>query len=479
MNNANLVFTPSGIRGKIEKDLTPQIVKKIVIAFSTQFKNNEKRIIIGRDTRPTSKRFEKEVIEGLLDHGFEIISTGICPTPVVIHAKNRLNIPGGIIITGSHNSEEWNGLKLISSNNYLDASQMNQIKNKLSTINLKSFPIKKMKNHEPIKNLNPLEHYIQDLLKHINLESIVTRNNLSVVIDPGAGTGKFVTPQILRKMGCEVKLINVDLLANQKFPRGIDPIETNLRDLIMEVWRGKYDIGFAHDSDTDRLAIIGDDGRYYSGDVSLSLIVEDYLKNNYNSTNEIVIITNLASSLRFEILAERYDAKVIRTPIGERNLATKINSLINEKGKDPETFLVFGGEGSGGGLIYPYFNLTRDGIFTAAKITEILVKNERKVSDLVSQLPKYYSHRKKIELNKVSLDSLIRIIKKELIDEGEEVLQSNLDLRFGKDKEWFILIHPSNTEPVIRVISEAKRESLARIYCEATAELVKLIISRM
>ena len=179
MEEPNLFFTPSGIRGRIEKDLTPQVVKKIAIAFGTWFKSSDKRVIIGRDTRPSGKEFEKEVIEGLIINGFKIINVGICPTPIIIHAKNRLNIPGGIIITGSHNSEEWNGLKLISTENFLDAVEMEQIKNRLSTIILKSVSYKRVKVHKHIENMNPIMHYTQDLFKHIDLEGIISRNNLS------------------------------------------------------------------------------------------------------------------------------------------------------------------------------------------------------------------------------------------------------------------------------------------------------------
>jgi len=380
MEKENLLFTPSGIRGRVGKDLNPKIVKKIAITFGLWFKGKEKRVIIGRDTRPSGKEFEKVVIEGLVATGFKIINAGICPTPIIIHAKNRLSIPGGIIITGSHNSQEWNGLKLLSIRNFLEAAEMEYIKSQLSTINLKSFSLKKKKVYEQVEYLNPYMHYTQDIFKHINLEDITSRNKLRVVIDTGAGAGKFATPQILKSMGCEVRLINNKLHVKSEFPRGIEPKEMNLRDLIMEVWQGKFDLGFAHDSDADRLAIIGDDGIYYSGDIGLSLIAEDYLKKNLN--REIIIVTNLASSLRFEALAKKYNALVIRTSIGERYLTAKMNTLIKEKSKESENLLVFGGEGSGGGFMFPYFNKTRDGIFAAAKIIEILVETGKRISDL-------------------------------------------------------------------------------------------------
>ncbi len=479
MEKENLLFTPSGIRGRVGKDLNPKIVKKIAIAFGLWFNGKDKRVIIGRDTRPSGKEFEKVVIDGLITTGFKIINAGICPTPIIIHAKNRSSIPGGIIITGSHNSQEWNGLKLLTIGNFLEAAEMEYIKSKLNTINLKSFSFKKKKVYDHVENLNPYMYYAQDIFNHIDLEDITSRNKLRVVIDTGAGAGKFATPQILKNMGCKVRLINNKLLVKSAFPRGIEPKETNLRDLIMEVWQGKFDLGFAHDSDADRLAIIGDDGTYYSGDIVLSLIAEDYLKKYYKSYREIILVTNLASSLRFEALAKKYSAIVIRTSIGERYLTAKMNALIKEKNKESGNLLVFGGEGSGGGFMFPYFNKTRDGIFAAAKIIEILVKNGKKISDLVSKLPRYFSHRERINIKNKDIALIIELVKKELTDEGEYVEQMDQDLRWGKGNEWFVLIHPSNTEPIIRVISEAKRESLARVYCEVTTELVRLIIERI
>jgi len=479
MEIENLLFTPSGIRGRVGKDLNPKIIKKIAIAFGLWFNGKDKRVIIGRDTRPSGKEFEKAVIDGLIATGFKIINAGICPTPIIIHSKNRLSIPGFIIITGSHNSQEWNGLKLLSIGNFLAAPEMEYIKSKLNTINLKSFSFKKKKGYKHVENLNPYKYYAQDLFKHIDLEDITNRNKLRVVIDTGAGAGKFATPQILKKMGCKVRLINNKLLVKSTFPRGIEPKEINLRDLIMEVWQGKFDLGFAHDSDADRLAIIGDDGAYYPGDNGLSLITEDYLKIDYNSNREIIIVTNLASSLRFEALAKKYNAMVIRTSIGERYLTAKMNTLIKEKNKESGNLFVFGGEGSGGGFMFPYFNKTRDGIFAAAKIIEILVETGKKISDLVSLLPKYYSHRNNISIKNKDIKLIIELVKKELTDEGEYVEQIDQDLRWGKENEWFVLIHPSNTEPIIRVISEARRESLARVYCEVTTELIRLLINRI
>jgi phosphomannomutase len=479
MEQNNLFFTLSGIRGIVGKEFNPNIVKKIVIAYGLWFEGKDKRIIIGRDTRPSGKKIEKAVIEGLIVTGFKIINVGICPTPIIIHAKNNHNIPGGIIITGSHNPQEWNGLKLLSKINFLKKADIEQIKNNSNKIDLNSYSFKKRKVNDHLENLNPYMNYIQDLYKYIDYEYVKNQNNLKVVVDTGAGAGKFATPQILEGLGCKVKLVNNNLLVNGTFPRGIEPIEKNLRDLIMEVWQRKFDIGFAHDSDADRLALVGDDGVCYPEDIGLALITDYYLKKYYNLGRDVIFVTNVASSLRFEALAEKYSAKIIRTPIGERFLTARMDDLIEEESNDPENRLVFGGEGSCGGIMFPYFNKTRDGIFAAAKIIEILVETGKKISDLVSLLPRYFSHRKNINIKHKDIKLIIELVKKELTDEGEYVEQIDQDLRIGKGNKWFILIHPSNTEPIIRVISEAKRESLARVYCEVTTELIRLIIKRI
>ncbi|MFX1357563.1 MAG: hypothetical protein ACFFA8_09770 [Promethearchaeota archaeon] len=480
LSKHKLIFSFSGIRGIAGKDLNSEIAKKIAIAFGLWFDEKEKRIIIGKDTRPSSEIIEKSVIEGLLSTGFEVIKVGICPTPVIIHSKHNTNIAAAIIITGSHNPQEWNGLKIIAHENYLNNNDLEKIFSVVNGIDLKSFPVSERDIQKSIKNVNPIPNYIKTLYRNIeNIENVKILNELRVVIDTGAGAGKFVTPQILRGLGCKVKEINSDFYINNMFPREIEPIEKNLKDLVMEVWQGKYDIGFAHDSDADRLAIIGENGVCYPEDISLALISDYIMKQYEEKSKEIIFITNLASSLMFEVLAKKYNAKIVRTPVGEIFLIKEMNELLSNKKGNSKDVLIFGGEGSCGGVMFPLFNNTRDGIFAAAKIVEILVKTGETLSKLVSKLPKFFSYRQKIEIGKKEIDLIIKETKKELIDEGELVQEIGSDLRFGNKLEWFILIHPSNTEPIIRIISEAKTDSLARVYCEATAELVRLVINRL
>ena len=476
MEGSNLIFTFSGIRGISGKDLNFEVAKKIAISFGKLFDRENRGVIVGRDTRPSGKLIENGIVEGLVATGFKVVNVGVCPTPIIIHTKNQLNIPTGIIITGSHNSPEWNGLKLLSSISYLHNNDLEEISLSLNGIDFRNYHTNNQAIKKNVKFINPIPNYIKALYNHIEVKKIIEENNLRVVLDTGAGAGKYATPQILTGLGCEVKTINNDLLVNDTFPREIEPITKNLKDIIMEVWQGKFDVGFAHDCDADRLAIIGENGVCYPEDIGLALITEHFLMNNIEKAKECLFVTNLASSLMFDVIAEKYNAQVIRTQIGEVFLVEKMHNLMNDQTKSSTNRHIFGGEGSCGGVMFPDFNNTRDGLFAAAKIIEIMVKTGENISNLVAQLPKFFSHRKKISINPKDIKIIISGVKQELTNEGEEVNQYGNDLRFGKEKDWFVLIHPSNTEPIIRVICEAKVDTLARIFCETTTELIKLVI---
>jgi phosphomannomutase len=473
MEKSNLLFTISGIRGIVGKDMTKQVARKIAIAFGTWL--SDKRVIIGRDTRPSGEELKEGVIEGLLIANCQIIDLGICPTPAIIYKKNQLEVSGGIIISGSHNPPEWNALKLIGKDTFIDQEELKQILDILKRIKSQSCP--NILQAQSVQKMDAIDDYMKALYSKFNLDKLNKQNNLRVVVDTGAGAGKFVTPEILARLGCEVIIINNELDENNKFPREIEPIDENLKDLVMAIWEGKYDIGFAHDCDADRLAIIGDDFKWYPEDVGLAIIAHHELIKAAKQGKDAIFVTNLASSLMFDVLAERFNAQIIRTPIGERFLAEKMNKLLLNI--DSESTIVFGGEGSCGGIMDPYFNNARDGIYAAAKIIEILVETGEKISNLVSKLPQFYTYREKIEYPKGKISPIITKVKDELMNEGEKVSQIDNDLRIKHGYEWFILIHPSNTEPMIRVITEAKRESLARVYCETTANLVRLVISKL
>jgi len=476
LTTKKLIFTASGIRGIAEEVLTDDIVQKIAIAYGSWLKSENASVTIGRDTRISGKRIEESVIKGLIATGCKVINFGICPTPIIVYEKNSQNIPGGIIISGSHNPPEWNGLKLLSNKTFLSLNELNEISDCLTSIDLKNYDLEGNFTSKNVIIQNPIPKYIQALYQHLDRQKIVKKNKLNLVLDCGGGAGNKATPQILEGLGCKIKLINNELDAHNNFPRDQEPIAKNLQDLMSVVKDGNYDVGFAHDCDADRLAIVGNDGICYPEDVGLALIANYYSKKYRNSNKKITFVTNLASSLMFEAIAMKYNAQVIRTPIGERYLAEKMDILIKKDNEISKNSIIFGGEGSCGGVMFPKFNNARDGIFAAAKIVEILTETNESISNLTAELPKFFSFRERIEKKDINTNIIINNLKKELISEGEEVLQVDLDLRIGKNNDWFVLIHPSNTEPIIRVISEAKSESLAKNKCIKIAKTIKSLI---
>ena len=473
MGEKELIFTISGIRGIVGENLTFDVVKRIALAYGLWLRNVDKTVVLGRDTRPSGQSLEKAIIDGLTYANCKIINLGVCPTPIIIYMKNKLNVPGGIIISGSHNPPEWNGIKLLSTKTFLNNSEVEEISKFLYNSQLDHYFQNASYQPKITENLTASDEYIQGLKDVLNFERIRSKNNLIVALDTGAGAGKVATPKILKTLGCKVKLINNDF-KNNYFPREIEPIEKNLKDLIKAVVEGGYDVGFAHDCDADRIAIIGDDGTCYPEDIGLA-IIGDYIFKQYSQADKkVVFVTNLASSLIFEALAEIYNVQVIRTPVGERFLAEKMENLLKE---EDSSSIVFGGEGSCGGVMIPQFNNTRDGIFAAAKIVEILVESNEKISSLVSNLPKFYAFREYINIESKNLEKIINQLKLDLISDGENVNQIDIDLRFGQGNDWFVLIHPSNTEPIIRIISEANNEKNAKSRLITTSERVKSIIT--
>ncbi len=409
--------------------------------------------------------------------GCNVINLGICPKPVIMYEKEKLKIPAGIIISGSQNIPEGNALKLFSSKTYLDEYELVKLVTIFNKIDLNEYNPPNLNLSKLIQTLDGNTDYIKVIHGYFNINEIKNKNNLRVVIDPGAGAGKYTTPQILEGLGCKVKVINKDFKDNNEFPRVIEPIKQNLRDLILTVWKEKFDIGFAHDCDADRLSIIGDDYKCYMEDMGVALIANYYLENHEWDDRKVIFLTNLASSLVFDMLAEEYKAEVILVRIGERNLAEIVDFVMNKMYSEAINPIIIGCEGFCGGMVYPYLKNGRDGFLLAAKLVEIMVETGEKFSTLISRIPNFYSWRENIDIVDKDIESIIRGVKEELISEGEKVIQVDFDLRIGVDEDWFVLIHPSNSKQIIKVISEAKRESLARIYCQTITGLVKSHIS--
>lgn len=471
MEKKDLILKLNEIEGKIGIKINPSRIKDVAAIYGLWLRDQSNKVIIGRDTRPSGELIENAIIEGLHSVGCKVNNLGICPTPIVFYLKNKFNIKGGILISDSNKPINWNKIKFYIDEDFSYSLELREEYRNQNKDYSKHYDY--IQKNQILQDINPISTYINDLLDNFNIEKIRSQNKLRVIVDPGAGAGKITTPTILEGLGCEVLVINKELDKNNEYPRKLNPIKENLKNLILILWKGNYDLGFAHDSDANKLAVIGDDFECYSEDIISALIIDDYLKHKDNSDKKFIFFMNLASSLRFEILAERYDIQVLKSYAEDPYLKKTMDELLHEE----EDYFVFGSEGLCGGPVFPYFNKVKDGFFISAKLIEILINSGEKLSTLISKLPKFYSYQKKITLPKQKLDTIIRKLHEELTKEGENAKKISNNIRFGHEKDWFVLICPSKN--YIKVYSEAKRDSLARLYCETTTELLKLIISKL
>ena len=441
---SELIITPLGIRGKTGK-LTPNVALNFALAFGT-YLGRGKTIIVARDTRITSRMYRNEVINGLMSVGINVLNMGIAPTPCLIYNVKNFKADGGVMITGSHIPEDWNGLKFIDgrTKTYITEDVLNQI---MKLYNSKKFNYVDYENLGKIKKHDGVTSYINGILKQINL-GVIKKRKFNVILDPVAGCGLTVTPQLFLRMRCKTRIINDSLNKScPYFPRGIEPTPENLTELSKIVRESGADIGFAHDLDADRVVIAENDtGRILEEDIGLALIIKDYLENK--KPNDTHLVVNVASSRIFYDLAKKYGAIYEEVPVGEIYITTRLRELVKNK------IDAIGGEGSCGGIVFPEFNNTRDGPMACAKILEIMAKNKCSISELVKKLPKYFMKKMKITCPGNKYELIIEFLKEKYPNYELKTIDG---AKFINKSRWF-LIRPSKTEPIIRIFVETDKE---------------------
>jgi len=445
-----LIASHSGVRGIYGKDLTADVAMKLTKAFVRLW--NVKRVVVGRDTRPSGESMECGVLSALAELGCRAYVLGVQPTPVVLWACRRMGADGAIIISASHNPPEWNALKFALKGLFLDADEVSKLMEAVEEASVTS-GVGELSELATCA-YDPLEEYVDQALKVLDVEA-VKRRGLKVVVDLGGGAGFRSTPLLLRKLGCKVVTVNS---APGVFVRNIEPTPSSLELLSKAVKAYGADVGFAHDADADRLVCVTEEGEVLSEDYGLAIASLHVLEGRRGP-----LVVSVASSMMFKWISEQLGVELYWSPVGE----VKVVKEIVKRGAP------IGGEGSSGGVIPAFFNLTRDGVFGAALVVEALALRGCKTSDFVRELPRYYQVRTAIECD-IERGELIT---KSLVDELKGL---DLDLTDGikvwLDEGW-ILIRPSRTEPKIRIICEARSraraEELLREYVARVRDVIK------
>jgi phosphomannomutase len=429
------IVSISGIRGILGESLTPENIVKYITAFAKYVKS--KRVVIGRDGRLNGGLIEKIVESVLLLNGCEVVNIGVAPTPTITLAVEVLKANGGISITASHNPQEWNGMKFINSKGiFLNADEN---KTFLSYIN----------NNKPATvswdKIKPIEYYpgfydyhIERVLniKPLNLRK-VKQKKFKVVVDCVNSSGSFIVPVLLEKLGCDV--IKIDCEGTGVFTRKPEPIPENLINTCRAVKKHKADIGIVVDPDADRLVIITEKGEPFGEENTITTAIKHVLKKIPKSQR--IAAVNLSTSRSVDDIVKSLGGRLYKSAVGE----------INVIGKMKKSHAVIGGEGSGG-VILPEVHYGRDSLVGIALILSELAEFGGKVSVYKKQLPEYHIRKSKISLSNVNPDSILKYLSKKY----SAYPQNNEDgLRIDFETSW-ANFRKSNTEPIIRIITEAK-----------------------
>ncbi len=444
-----LMKSISGVRGIVGDSLRPDNVLRYSSAFGIMIDRG--KVVVGRDSRISGEMFENTVISGLMSVGCDVIRVGVCPTPTIQYAVEKLNAAGGIAITASHNPNEWNGLKFINENglflNEKDWNRFDKIYNK-----------KKMK-YSNWKKVGRCDNYDSAIEKHIEkiLDlpyisiSSISRKKFKVVVDCVNGAGGKIIPYLLQKLGCTVYPLNCDRSGH--FPRNPEPLPKNLVEIRKKVKDYNADIGFAVDPDADRLAVIDEKGVPLGEDYTLVLAVKFILERRKG-----VVVVNETTSRAIDDLADDYDVKVKRTKVGEIYVSQEMKEV-----KSP-----IGGEGNGG-VILPEVHFGRDAMVGITIIMQMLSESGLTIGELKKEMPGYFMIKNKMELSDSVYSKLVEKLRKE--NSLKEL--SLIDGFKVNKKSWWFHIRKSNTEPIVRIVCEAKSKKKAQEEMKKIEEIIE------
>lgn len=444
----NLMTSVSGLRGIVGSSLTPEIAIKYVHSFAQKLTGQ--KVVVGGDPRVSFKVLHPLVKSVLLASGCDVIDVGIAPTPTIEIATKLQKAGGGIAITASHNPIQWNGLKFIGPDGcFLPEKEIAE---------LYQWAESRKKIYVNWKELGSVESYGQAIEDHLNiifsLEYIdidkIRERKFKVAVDCVNGAGAQIITRMLERFGCEI--IGLNLEPSGYFAHTPEPVPQNLVDLAVAVKENNADIGFAIDPDADRCAIIGGDGNPLGEEYTLALAVKFILGKKLGH-----VVVNLSTSRAIDDIVQYYNCLLLKSKVGEINVSEKMK----------EVGAVIGGEGNGG-VILPEVHLGRDSATAVALTLQHLAEFGGSISDLKQTLPQYYILKDKAPIGDVEPDKVVELFAEKFHDQQLDFTDG---LRIDRPDSW-IHLRKSNTEPIMRIIVEARTPEISWRMLQETKELI-------
>ena len=457
-----LIKSISGIRGtiggKVGDNLTPIDVVKFAASYGLWIKEQSNKttysVVIGRDARISGEMIQNLVINTLVAMGINVVNLNLSTTPTVEIAVPKEKAQGGIILTASHNPKQWNALKLLDSKGeFLSSTHSQRVLDIASNDSM---------NFSDVDNLGKVftdnsyfDKHIDSVisLSYVNEKSI-RNSNFRVVVDGVNSTGGIVVPMLLERLGVDVIKIHCD--PNGNFPHNPEPLKEHLADLSKKVLETNADFGIAVDPDVDRLVFMDEKGILFGEEYTLVACADYVLNINKGNT-----VSNMSSTRALKDVTNKYGGSYTASAVGEVNVVESMK----------KNNAVIGGEGNGG-IILPESHYGRDALVGIALFLSLLSEKKISVSELKKTYPLYFMSKKKINLNKdTNVDSILSIIKNNHNDDEINLIDG---VKIDFIDSW-VHLRKSNTEPIIRIYSEAKSQLEADKLAEEFIEKIKSI----
>ena len=443
-----LIKSISGIRGtiggKTGDNLTPVDAVKFASAYGTFLKNNTKKdkltVVIGRDARISGPMIHNLVVNTLIGLGIDVIDLGLSTTPTVEVAVPMEKADGGIILTASHNPKQWNALKLLNAKGeFLSGDDGAKI---LEIAEAEAFNFSDVDHlGEVTFNDAYMDIHIDEVLNLplVDVEAVKAAK-FKVVVDAVNSSGGIIIPNLLEKMGVEVVKLYCE--PNGHFPHNPEPLKEHLGDISTLVVKEKADLGVVVDPDVDRLAFISEDGEMFGEEYTLVAVADYVLSKTPGNT-----VSNMSSSRALRDVTNKHNGSYEASAVGEVNVVE-----LMKKNK-----AIIGGEGNGG-IIYPELHYGRDSLVGVALFLTHLANKKMKVSELRASYPEYYMSKNKIELTpEIDVDAILI----EMTDKYKAEDIKTIDgVKIDFDENW-VHLRKSNTEPIIRIYTEASTQEIA------------------
>jgi phosphomannomutase/phosphoglucomutase len=440
------IFRAYDIRGIYGKDLTPKIAELLGKGLGSYI-GVAKTVAVGRDVRVSGLQLRNAIVRGLISVGLKVVDLGMVTTPIFYWAIPQKGLDGGVMITASHNPPKWNGFKLCRENGMIigQGSGMENIKEIILEKKFTQTEVRtKPQTYRPI-----LSEYAKFILNKIKVEK-----KLEVVLDPGNGATAIIAPTLFKQAGCAVRVINEKPDGN--FPsRGPEPKEETLHQLKTEVTKTGADFGVGYDGDGDRSVYVDDKGRVLLGDEISVIFSKALIKKKGDK-----VVIDVSCSLALEESIKQNNG----TPIVERVGRPYMMGRTLEEGA------VFGGERSGHFYFPEIFGID-DGIYASLKMAEILSSSNRKLSEIIDSLPKYHNDTFNVKCPDMHKFVVTKKTEALFAEKGYEIL--NIDGVKAYTGDGWILVRPSNTEPLIRVFVEGKTEEKLKRLMNLAKNLVE------